>query len=794
MSDLMPKMKLALKNVHSTQEREAASYILKPAIGLLLTAAFTMIHYGIFRDSAQSLFFVLVMFSIGTIWLIFSLFFKGYSRPRQTAEHSYRTLYNLIEPCSDPIVITDLDMTIIESNDSFEQGEWLQNSELQTLPFFEKMAAELDQLKESHFTKFHTRGTEVFLVGMKTYQDIKIWTWQPVTQAGSTLSSYSEDEFFMMNAVHFIEDQGRVLYLDKEGLAVLGFNLTADVFDKSVTFNKEKSELSSSSGERIQGDYRHFTVKNGFLNILTFEGFSFVKIEPPENTIFHDDNLALLFDTSPTAIAFLNSDLEVTVLNQKFKEVFHRFCKEDETTPIHIKQLITDETYPKLYKLMQSAFRGENQKKRRYADVVFNGGDQLQGQVHIIPLLTKHNTINLVLYFYDKSQERNLEIQFVQAQKMQAVGQLAGGVAHDFNNLLTAIIGFCDLLLTRHVPGDQSFADINQIKQNANRAANLVRQLLAFSRQQTLRPKVLNIADVLTEVSHLIRRLIGETIDFQLNLSRDLPEVRADQGQLEQVMINLAVNARDAMNNNGTLILSTRMASEKDKSIDRLLRDDSRDFIVIEVEDTGSGISEEVQEKMFDPFFTTKGVGEGTGLGLSTVYGIVKQTDGYIFVDSKLGSGTTFKIYLPLYEPSLSKTDLNENTVVAQVSKAKDLTGQGTILLVEDEVPVRMFATRALSNKGYVVLEAGTGEEALEILKTSDKDIDLLVTDVIMPNMDGPTLYKESRKLFPKLPVIFISGYAEDVFRGDLEGDDFEFLAKPFSLVELAEKVKNTIK
>jgi two-component system, cell cycle sensor histidine kinase and response regulator CckA len=401
---------------------------------------------------------------------------------------------------------------------------------------------------------------------------------------------------------------------------------------------------------------------------------------------------------------------------------------------------------------------------------------------------------SLMLHFIDVTEQKNLEIQFAQSQKMQAVGQLAGGVAHDFNNLLTAMIGFCDLLLMRFRPGDPSFADIMQIKQNANRAANLVRQLLAFSRQQTLQPRIIDITDVLVELSHLLRRLIGENIELKVVHGRDLGLAKVDQGQLEQVIINLAVNARDAMQGGGTLTIRT--ANVNQASAVRRGHEvmPAGNYVLIEVSDTGIGIANEHLARIFEPFFSTKEVGSGTGLGLSTVYGIVKQTGGFIFVDSAPGRGATFQIYLPRHQLAEAGALNIRGGDLAEVLLPKDLTGVGTVMLVEDEDPVRIFGARALRNKGYKVLEAKSGEAALELIQAADGPIDLLITDVVMPNMDGPALVREVREIHPDMKVIFISGYTEDAFRQRLDSDsDIHFLPKPFSLKQLASKVKEVI-
>ncbi len=404
----------------------------------------------------------------------------------------------------------------------------------------------------------------------------------------------------------------------------------------------------------------------------------------------------------------------------------------------------------------------------------------------------------VVLHFIDLTEKKNLEKQFTQSQKMQAVGQLAGGIAHDFNNLLTAMIGFCDLLLSRHVAGDPSFGDIMQIKQNANRAANLVRQLLAFSRRQTLQPKRLDLRDVVTDVSHLLRRLMGANIELKIDHARELWETKVDLGQIEQVLINLVVNARDAMKETGGVVtIETLNKTTKRKK--RMGTEDlpNGEWVLLKVTDTGTGIPDEILERIFDPFFTTKGIGEGTGLGLSTVYGIVRQTNGYIGVDTKIGKGTTFNIYLPRYDETQDHdADENASEQATESTESKtdiqDLTGTAKILLVEDEEAVRSFSSRALQNKGYEVIEADCAETALELIKEDKPHFDLLITDVIMPNMDGIEMISHIEKDYPDLPTIVMSGYTEDKFKDTL-GDNVSFLSKPFTLKVLAEKVKSVL-
>ncbi len=377
-----------------------------------------------------------------------------------------------------------------------------------------------------------------------------------------------------------------------------------------------------------------------------------------------------------------------------------------------------------------------------------------------------------------------------QSQKLQAVGELAGGIAHDFNNLLTAIIGYSDLLLRRFRASDPAFKDVMNIKNSATRAAELVAQILAYSRRQTLRPAVLKLTDVIEQFQATMGRTLGENTKTEILHGRDLWYVKADEGQLFQVVMNLAVNARDAMPDGGEITIRTANVSERESL---LLKDrglDRGEYVLCEVRDTGTGIKPEHLEKIFDPFFSTKEVGKGTGLGLSTVYGIVKQTGGTVIVDSRIGAGTAFRIYLPRYVETAEDLKALENKAGAPQNMA-DLTGSGTVLLVEDEEAVRSFASRALATRGYTVLEAASGVEALEIMDREEGRVDLVVSDVVMPEMDGPTLLRHLRQRNPGIRIVFMSGYAEEAFRKNLgEDENFVFLPKPFTLRKLAETVK----
>jgi two-component system cell cycle sensor histidine kinase/response regulator CckA len=393
-----------------------------------------------------------------------------------------------------------------------------------------------------------------------------------------------------------------------------------------------------------------------------------------------------------------------------------------------------------------------------------------------------------------------------QTQKMNAVGTLAGGIAHDFNNVLTAILLSSDHLLLQARPADASFADLIEIKRNANRAAVLVRQLLAFSRKQTMRPSVLNLTDVVGDLRMLVDRLLsGTNVKLDVQYGRDLWPVKTDLSQFEQVLINLCVNARDAMPEGGTLTLRTRNLTAAEVSAFNYSYMPAEDMVLVEVADNGTGIAPEIMDKIFEPFFTTKDVGKGTGLGLAMVYGIVKQSGGYIQPESEVGKGTTFRVFLPRHIPepavaaeagSIDGAIAGAEVVPLPVSpqQPEDLTGSAVILLVEDEEAVRRGGKRMLETRGYTVHEAGSGVEALSILEELDGKVDIVVSDVVMPEMDGPTLLRELRKTYPDMKFIFVSGYAEDAFARNLPPEaKFGFLPKPFSLKQLAVVVKETL-
>jgi two-component system cell cycle sensor histidine kinase/response regulator CckA len=498
------------------------------------------------------------------------------------------------------------------------------------------------------------------------------------------------------------------------------------------------------------------------------------------------ENLGDLFRDAPMGMAFADADGRITGANAALSRFFGT---TGALAGRNFVDLLDGVDRAQVLSLIRSAAGGlPGLKAVELRGPKGSSGEERLGELFASPMPGTDG--QAVLYLVDVSDQKALETKFAQSQKMQAVGQLAGGVAHDFNNLLTVIIGNCEFLLMRHQAGDPSFKEINEVHQNALRAASLVSQLLAFSRKQTMQPKLLALNDVIGELAQMLRRLVGEGISLDVERGSDLWTVHADEAQLGNAIINLVVNARDAMPGGGTVTIRTANEAVAQASALGTAVMPAGDYVRIEVTDTGIGMSKEIQSKIFDPFFTTKPVGQGTGLGLATVYGIVKQSGGFITVDSIVGQGTSFFIYLPRRKVEAGEVHAPE----AAPAVARDVTGQDTILLVEDEEAVRSFAARALRMRGYHVLEAGGGEEALEIVKADTGKIDLIITDVVMPNMDGPTMVRHVKELKPDLAVIFMSGYAEEAFRrNDQNSEDIHFLPKPFGLKQLAAKVKEVL-
>ena len=529
-----------------------------------------------------------------------------------------------------------------------------------------------------------------------------------------------------------------------------------------------------------------------------------INIQTPACDYCHLDELLLtFFDTSPIPNILIDFQGKVIRSNNAFiKMIGDTKYKE----PGWLFSQIVDRTKKELVDKTILDAVVNNKINAEPLEIKIIGEKKVISFLFITKLSHHELDQALIIHLIDITEHKNLEMNFAHSQKMQALGQLAGGVAHDFNNLLTAMLGFSDLLLIRHPAGDPSFSDIMQIKQNVNRATSLVRQLLAFSKKQVLNIQLTDANEILAELSNLITRLIGENIKLNITYDRDLKAVKVDQGQLEQVIINLAVNARDAMSDGGDLTIESKNITIDDgnkfyqKLVTPFIKEniENGEYVLISVADTGCGIPKKIINQIFEPFFSTKDIGAGTGLRLSTVYGIIKQTDGFLFIETKENVGTKFYILLKAYEYEdqdlVTVQDNKDNYNIS--SQFVDLSGNATILIVEDEAPVRAVSVYALKSKGYTVLEAENGSEAIKIIKEQDgKIIDLIISDIIMPGVTGPDIIMEAHKLCPEIKVIFISGYTEHALVGELllNNPKIHFLAKPFSLKQLSIKVKETL-
>ena len=496
-----------------------------------------------------------------------------------------------------------------------------------------------------------------------------------------------------------------------------------------------------------------------------------------------DDGDAAL-NLLPVAITHIAPDGRIAFANREARRLLHLNKHDDALFSDRLEGLGRP-----IHEWMEDVRSGRLKRSTEVMRLVRHG-EETYIQVSLRALTTGPDGYTLAV-MNDATELKSLEAKFTQSQKMQAIGLLAGGVAHDFNNLLTAISGHCDLILLHHDRSDLDYPDLMQIQQNTNRAAALVRQLLALSRQQALKFVTLDLEETMSDLIHLLNRLVGEKVTLTLQHGEKVAPIRSDRRQFEQVLMNLVVNARDAMPMGGEIRIVTETCALPDGLVRAEVHMPAGTYTRISVQDDGIGMPPCVLAKVFDPFFTTKRLGEGTGLGLSTVYGIVKQSGGYIFADSAEGVGTTFSLYFaaqkqvvaekPLSKPNLQTTALDERRAL--------------VLLVEDEAPVRSFAARALELQGHRVIEAESGEAALEILEDPNIRPDFFVTDVIMPGIDGPGWIAKIRDRFPDTPVLFVSGYAEDGrVAAQSRISNASFLGKPFSLAEFTTTVNDQLR
>ena len=519
-----------------------------------------------------------------------------------------------------------------------------------------------------------------------------------------------------------------------------------------------------------------------FIVLTSSLGIVFIYEKVINKKIIHDE--FLYFNLIPYPCIVINDSCIIEYKNIMFEELFNLYDPKD----INLDTFMTNDDLLKIKNL----FKDKNNIIQTEIEI------NLDNNKTASLILKKNKDIfsnRILAILIETTEQISIKDQFHQSQKMQSVGQLAGGIAHDFNNVLTAIIVSTDLLILRHKPEDLTFKELQAIKDNAQRAAGIVRQLLAYSRQQNFNIESILLTDVLQEQTILLNRLVGDKIKIKLKHGIKLWKIRADLNQFETVITNLIINSRDAIefqNIDGLIEVETKNIPKS--KIPRIydIQLVKQDYVLIKIEDNGTGIPDEIKEKVFEPFYSTKGH-EGTGLGLSMVYGIIKQLNGYIFISSPISKkGTIFEIFIPreMVNDELNKSDIEKKDLI----KVKDITGTGNILIVEDEDSVRTFTKKALELSGYNITEAYNGISALNIIRNSEVNYDLIISDVMMPEMDGPTMAKEIKKTIPRQKILFISGYTENYHNDLLIRDDtISFLNKPFTLEELNLTVKTIV-
>ena len=695
----------------------------------------------------------------------------------------------------------------------------------------------------------------------RKYNIYLLWSLENITSEKTMDDIFQEERRAFYNFLNFmpiglylLNSKGKIEYTNKTLSIMLGKS-EEELLGKDITYFLPQT---SAKEQRINNTYTQHTayvktpsgeIKEYLVKVDTYKEGQNIQTRGavigniPTNISLKTDyekavsEMNSIFDLSPFGMMILDLELIIKRTNQRFIDILG-IPSSSQLLNNYLENYLDDESISKIKKQLNIFTAKDGNLQPAYFDLTIKKKNKQKIlRLYICPLFlstveTKENIKGIVLFCLDTTEQKNLETQFAQAQKMQAMGQLAGGIAHDFNNLLTAMIGYCDLLLQKHNVRDSSYADINQIKQNAVCAAELVRQLLQFSRKQPLQPKLNDITDILVTFTPLLKRTVGEQIELKFNHGENLDYIKVDSVQFLQVVLNLCVNAKDAMNKKGTLTISTQKENLPEPYQFGAEIIESGTFVRMDITDTGCGIPLENMSRIFEPFFSTKQnvVGSGTGLGLATVYGIVRQMEGFIKVKSTINVGTTFSIYLPSYpadetvkkqdETSIRKTlhdkrgrviltpeklapvNKNEDKLILGLNLgAKDALNQTPediehirILFVDDENSVRTFALRALRKKGYDVVGANSAENALEILK-EDKNFQLLITDMVMPGQNGIELSKQVLLDIPDIKIILASGYSEDILKGEFDDvENLSFIPKPFSLSDLTQKVYEVLK
>lgn len=694
----------------------------------------------------------------------------------------------------------------------------------------------------------------------KKYNIYLLWSIENITSEKTMDTIFQEERRAFYNFLNFmpiglylLNSKGKIEYINKTLCLILDKN-EEDLLGKDI---KTFLPHSIANEERLHNactqyisyiKTRQNKVKEYLVRVDTFKEGEETQTrgavigDIPTNTSLKQNyeraasEVNSIFNLSPFGMMLLDLDLVIKRTNQRFMDILG-ISSASQLQDNYLTNYLDEESISKIQKQIKTFLAEEEQLQPAYFDLSLkNKNKQKILRLYICPLFNssiplKENIKGIILFCLDTTEQKNLETQFAQAQKMQALGHLAGGIAHDFNNILTAMIGYCDLLRQRHSTGDSSYADIMEIRRNAVCAAEMVRQLLQFSRKQPLQPKLHDITDILVTFTPLLKRTVGEQITLKFSHGENLDNIKVDSVQFLQVVMNLCINAKDAMNKKGMLIISTQKETLLEPYQFGAEIINSGTFIRMDITDTGCGIPIENMSRIFEPFFSTKQnvVGSGTGLGLATVYGIVRQMEGFIKVKSTVNVGTTFSIYLPAYpaetnakkeETTLPKRILNdkhgravltpEKTIPSQKSEDKLVLGLSLsntdeltqtpesientrILLVDDENSVRTFALRALRKKGYDVVGCNSAENALETLAT-DKNFQLLITDMVMPGQNGIELSKQVLEILPDIKIILASGYSEDILKGEFaDVENLSFIPKPFSLTDLTQKVSEVM-
>ncbi|MBV9403964.1 MAG: response regulator [Acidobacteriaceae bacterium] len=584
--------------------------------------------------------------------------------------------------------------------------------------------------------------------------------------------------------VTMVATHGKIIvppHLDPVGLVVLFF--IAVLVSRVATSRKRVEEMLRTNNEELEKKVQARTADlSKTAASLELEVLKHEKTE--QQLRLSEQRYRLLFEDSPLAMAVFDAEtLEFLAANGTAEELFG--YKRQELLRMKLPDTWPPKEIPDMEGIVSAI-----QTTTAFTDVVpalQKGGKLLNVEMRMRCIDFDGRRAQMAL-LTDITEQKRLEFMLRQSQKMEAIGSLAGGIAHDFNNLLTVILGYSDSILHKLGKSDPLRDKVSEIQAAGKRAANLTSQLLAFSRKQILKPQVLDLNDVVSNISRMLGRLVGEDIQISLHLAASLGRIQADPTQLEQVLVNLAVNARDAMPSGGQLVIETQNTDLDDHAA-TLHGVPPGQYAVLIVTDTGCGMSEETKARVFEPFFTTKEVGKGTGLGLSMVFGVVKQSGGTVTIYSELGVGTSFKIYLPRLDAPVAQTD-----EVQEIHSLSAAVNGATILLVEDEPSLRALAREVLKEAGYRVVEASNGKDALRISQELETEPGLLLTDVVMPEMSGLQLAEELRRKWPSLAVLYTSGYTDHaLLQRNVLRQDMPFLQKPYMPGSLLEQVGNVL-